>query len=129
VGLEYEAAISHSEHGQVVRPRHFRLVEELNLEGLVERQLADPVRYYRVFLLQERLADTTIRYGDGSTASGSVGTDNLTIGGLVVKNQAVELASTLSAQFAQGPGDGLLGLAWVSQYHNTLLSCRVLTST
>lgn len=55
-----------------------------------------------------------IQYGDGSTASGDVGTDNLTVGGLVVKQQAIELASKLSAQFAQGPGDGLLGLAWVS---------------
>lgn len=53
-----------------------------------------------------------IQYGDGSTASGTVGTDNLNVGGLVVKNQAIELAKTLSASFAQGPGDGLLGLAF-----------------
>lgn len=55
-----------------------------------------------------------ISYGDGSTASGDVGTDNLTVGGLVVKNQAIELAKSLSSSFASGPGDGLLGLAWVS---------------
>ncbi|KAK5124648.1 hypothetical protein LTR85_001361 [Meristemomyces frigidus] len=55
-----------------------------------------------------------ISYGDGSTASGDVGTDNLTVGGLVVKNQAIELAKTLSSSFASGPGDGLLGLAWGS---------------
>jgi len=56
----------------------------------------------------------SISYGDGSTASGDVGTDNVTAGGLVVENQAIELAKTLSTQFAQGPGDGLLGLAFGS---------------
>ncbi|KAF2171730.1 hypothetical protein M409DRAFT_17966 [Zasmidium cellare ATCC 36951] len=55
-----------------------------------------------------------IQYGDGSTASGDVGTDNVNAGGLVVENQAIELAKTLSAQFEQGPGDGLLGLAFGS---------------
>ncbi|GME52929.1 Peptidase A1 [Neofusicoccum parvum] len=55
-----------------------------------------------------------IQYGDSSSASGSVGTDNVTLGGLTVENQAVELAKTLSDQFVQGAGDGLLGLAWGS---------------
>ncbi|KAI9743903.1 MAG: hypothetical protein M1818_002637 [Claussenomyces sp. TS43310] len=53
-----------------------------------------------------------ISYGDGSSASGTVGTDNVTIGGLTIKNQAIELAKQLSTQFAQGTGDGLLGLAF-----------------
>ncbi|KAL3424299.1 eukaryotic aspartyl protease [Phlyctema vagabunda] len=55
-----------------------------------------------------------ISYGDSSSASGVVGTDNVTIGGLTVQNQAIELASKLSDQFVQGVGDGLLGLAWGS---------------
>jgi len=55
-----------------------------------------------------------ISYGDSSSASGTVGTDNVTIGGLTIKNQAIELAKTMSSQFAQGAGDGLLGLAWGS---------------
>ena len=55
-----------------------------------------------------------ISYGDSSSASGTVGTDNISIGGLVIKNQAIELAKTLSTQFEQGVGDGLLGLAWGS---------------
>jgi hypothetical protein len=55
-----------------------------------------------------------IQYGDGSTASGTCGTDNVNIGGIIIKNQVVELADNLSSQFAQGPGDGLLGLAWGS---------------
>ncbi|TVY64292.1 Aspergillopepsin-1 [Lachnellula suecica] len=53
-----------------------------------------------------------ISYGDSSSASGDVGTDNVTIGGLTIKNQAVELAKQMSTQFVQGAGDGLLGLAW-----------------
>lgn len=53
-----------------------------------------------------------ISYGDGSSASGTVGNDDVDIGGLVVKGQAVELAETMSAQFASGAGDGLLGLAF-----------------
>lgn len=53
-----------------------------------------------------------ITYGDSSSASGTVGTDNVTIGGLTIKNQAIELAKTMSDQFVQGAGDGLLGLAW-----------------
>lgn len=55
-----------------------------------------------------------IAYGDNSTASGDVGTDNVNVGGLTIKNQAVELAKQLSAQFVSGAGDGLLGLAWGS---------------
>ncbi|EMC97853.1 hypothetical protein BAUCODRAFT_120777 [Baudoinia panamericana UAMH 10762] len=55
-----------------------------------------------------------IQYGDGSTASGDVGTDTVKIGGITIKNQAIELAKTISTQFLQGAGDGLLGLAWGS---------------
>lgn len=53
-----------------------------------------------------------IFYGDSSSASGTVGTDKITIGGLTITGQAIELASKLSTQFEQGQGDGLLGLAW-----------------
>ncbi|KAH6884931.1 aspartic peptidase domain-containing protein [Thelonectria olida] len=62
----------------------------------------------------EKLTDKTwkISYGDGSSASGDCGSDNVTIGGLTVENQTVELASQLAQQFSQGTGDGLLGLAF-----------------
>lgn len=56
-----------------------------------------------------------ITYGDGSSASGTVGTDVVSIGGVEVKNQAVELANKLSPEFQQSAGDGLCGLAWVSE--------------
>lgn len=55
-----------------------------------------------------------ISYGDGSSASGDVGTDVVTLGSVVVNPQAVETAKTMSTQFQQGAGDGLLGLAWPS---------------
>ena len=55
-----------------------------------------------------------ISYGDGSSASGDCGSDVVTIGGITVKDQTVELASQLAQQFAQGTGDGLLGLAFPS---------------
>lgn len=55
-----------------------------------------------------------ISYGDGSSASGDVGTDNVTIGGLTIENQSIELAKKLSSAFQQDTGDGLLGLAFGS---------------
>ncbi|KAK3326389.1 aspartyl proteinase [Apodospora peruviana] len=53
-----------------------------------------------------------ISYGDGSSASGDVGTDVVTVGGLTIKDQAVELTKHLSKEFQNGAPDGLLGLAF-----------------
>lgn len=47
-------------------------------------------------------------------AYGTLGNDDLSIGGLIVKDQAVEIAEGLSAQFLQNTGDGVLGLAFGS---------------
>lgn len=55
-----------------------------------------------------------ISYGDGSSASGTVGTDTLNLGGLAVENQAIELSNKLSDSFVQNQGSGLLGLAFGS---------------
>lgn len=57
-------------------------------------------------------ASWNISYGDGSSASGTVGTDTVAIGDVTIQNQAIELAKQLSSSFASGAGDGLLGLAW-----------------
>lgn len=56
----------------------------------------------------------SISYGDGSSASGDVYTDVVNVGGTSVTSQAVELAKTISSEFAQDQSDGLLGLAFSS---------------
>ncbi|KAG8529486.1 uncharacterized protein KY384_006123 [Bacidia gigantensis] len=61
----------------------------------------------------KRISSTwQISYGDGSTASGDCGTDTINLGGIKINTQCIELAKKLSDQFASGPGDGLLGLAF-----------------
>jgi hypothetical protein len=66
---------------------------------------------------QKPLTESTwsIRYGDGSSASGTVVTDVVKIGNIVIEDQAVECASTLSPTLARETADqGLLGLAFGS---------------
>ena len=54
-----------------------------------------------------------ISYGDGSSASGNVYAETVTVGDIAIAGQAVELAEKLSSSFLQdGGNDGLLGLAW-----------------
>lgn len=53
-----------------------------------------------------------ITYGDGSGASGTVGTDTVTIGDITIENQAVELADKVSSSFQNESSSGLLGLAF-----------------
>lgn len=55
----------------------------------------------------------SVSYGDGSTVSGTVGTDIVNIGGAQVAKQAVELASKVSASFVSDTAsNGLVGLAY-----------------
>ncbi|KAF5714857.1 hypothetical protein FMUND_7238 [Fusarium mundagurra] len=56
-----------------------------------------------------------ISYGDGSSSSGDVYKDKVSVGGLVVSSQAVEAAQKVSSEFEQETGlDGLLGLGFSS---------------
>jgi hypothetical protein len=62
---------------------------------------------------QLRGSTFNISYGDGSGASGLVGTETVNIGGTQVRNQAVEIATSVSQSFQQDTNnDGLVGLAF-----------------
>ena len=54
----------------------------------------------------------TITYGEGDSTKGDVGTDLVDIGGLVIQDQAVELARDLSYHFSLVNFDGILGLGF-----------------
>ncbi|KAF2674758.1 acid protease [Microthyrium microscopicum] len=55
----------------------------------------------------------SITYGDQSSASGVVYLDTVEVGGVIVKNQGVEVATKVSQQFLQAfDGDGLCGTAF-----------------
>ncbi|KII84530.1 hypothetical protein PLICRDRAFT_179353 [Plicaturopsis crispa FD-325 SS-3] len=53
-----------------------------------------------------------ISYGDGSSASGTVYHDSVTVGDVTIAGQGVEAATKASSSFLSPGSDGLLGLAW-----------------
>ena len=74
-------------------------------------RIYDPAQSRTFQLLQG--ATFSISYGDGSFANGNVGIDAVDIGGAMVPNQAIELATNVSEAFVQdAANDGLLGLAF-----------------
>ncbi|OSD06723.1 acid protease [Trametes coccinea BRFM310] len=54
----------------------------------------------------------SIQYGDGSTVSGPVYTDSVSVAGVSVKNQYFSPVSTLSSMFGTQADDGILGMAF-----------------
>ncbi|KAI0787139.1 aspartic peptidase domain-containing protein, partial [Irpex lacteus] len=62
---------------------------------------------------QEEGSTWQISYGDGSSASGDVYEDVVSVAGVTIPHQSVECARELSSAFlADGGNDGLLGLGW-----------------
>ncbi|KAF5538552.1 peptidase A1 [Fusarium mexicanum] len=60
-------------------------------------------------------ASWKIKYGDGTSAYGDVYLDQINVGGIVVKSQAIEAAKNVSDRFtANAAQSGLLGLAFGS---------------
>ena len=84
---------------------------QLNQAGQADRIVYDPTKSPTFKLMQG--ASFSISYGDGSSVQGDVGTDTVNIGGAVVENQAVELATAVSGSFLKDKqNDGLVGLAF-----------------
>ncbi|KAJ3806684.1 acid protease [Lentinula lateritia] len=54
----------------------------------------------------------SIEYGDGSTVSGPVYEDTVTVAGIQVSKQKFSPVTTLSSSFSSDPADGILGLAF-----------------
>lgn len=54
-----------------------------------------------------------ISYGDGSRAQGTVGTDDVSVGGVTMRGQPVQLATQVTPQFMQDQNsDGIMGFAF-----------------
>jgi len=54
----------------------------------------------------------SIEYGDGSTASGPIYTDTVTVAGLSATSQYFSAVTSESSSFSSDPEDGILGLAF-----------------
>ncbi|EMD33591.1 hypothetical protein CERSUDRAFT_117693 [Gelatoporia subvermispora B] len=54
----------------------------------------------------------SIQYGDGSTVSGPINTDTVSVAGITATGQYFSPVTTLSSSFASEPADGLLGMAY-----------------
>ena len=66
----------------------------------------------------------SIQYGDGSTVSGPVYSDTVSVAGVSVSSQKFSPVTTLSSSFSNDPIDGILGLAYptISNLNTVCLS-------
>ncbi|KEI40896.1 uncharacterized protein L969DRAFT_361018 [Mixia osmundae IAM 14324] len=53
-----------------------------------------------------------VQYGDGSSTTGSVFTDTVTVAGLTVAKQTFGAAATLSSEWSDDPMDGIMGMGF-----------------
>lgn len=84
---------------------------QLSAQSGQSHTLYDPTKSPDFKLLQGATFD--ISYGDGSGASGNVGTDTVDIGGATVTGQAIEMATNVSESFIQDTNsNGLVGLGF-----------------
>lgn len=58
--------------------------------------------------------DVISTYGDGSSSSGPVYTDAVSVGGMKADGQYFSAVTTVSDSFGNDPEDGILGLAYSS---------------
>ncbi|KAJ3876530.1 acid protease [Lentinula edodes] len=63
---------------------------------------------------QNETGTFSIQYGDGSTVSGSIYSDTVTVAGVKVQKQRFAAVTNLSSSFASDPVDGVLGLGFPS---------------
>ncbi|OCH92495.1 acid protease [Obba rivulosa] len=77
----------------------------------------------------------SIQYGDGSTVSGPIYADKVSVAGITATNQAFSPVTTLSSSFATEPADGILGMAFPgisnlqqSPFFNTAFSQKTATN-
>jgi hypothetical protein len=67
----------------------------------------------RPFSFRREHLEWDLEYGDGSSASGIVGFDEVVLGNIKIAKQAVQLAKSFRGrQFREGTADGILGLAF-----------------
>lgn len=57
-------------------------------------------------------ASWSVHYGDGTQAGGAVGTERVSLGGIGVSGQGVEVAEGVSETFVDDGGDGIVGLGF-----------------
>ncbi len=84
---------------------------QLSAQQIGQHNVFDPAKSSS--FKQLKGATWNITYGDGSFASGTVGTETVNIGGATVTKQAVEIATDVAQSFTQDVNnEGLVGLAF-----------------
>ncbi|KZT69780.1 acid protease [Daedalea quercina L-15889] len=76
---------------------------------------------------QEQSGTFQIQYGDGSTASGPIYSDTVSVAGVSVTGQYLSAVTSESGDLVGGPNDGLMGMAFpaISQLNSVGLDCQV----